>query len=322
MNMDNVYNSNSHIEDVSSENPELNRFMTLCSMKGIEFNPAYKDYSDDRGNAFVSLLFNSDSLPLIYAIVALLRREGYEFSFDKLNDKESAFNIADVLNTKDNTELFAKLNDVITNYDVAKNYYYELPPDLQKYFDICNYAHRDNDIRSTDDKLLQFSYVKKEEGHKYTIKTEDERYLQSADTSEFSLSVDDVSSYELVSDDHIELDDKLNKFENGVEKAEVVSEQEDIVVIDEKEEEEEEEEKPQEEKRENTIENPVAEEKIELDEETLMQDNGKFVDVSQKEDEPVMEESVPEEAPSIDMNEINRMIYEEPTIEEDHAMTL
>ncbi len=348
MNIDNVYDNRIH--DVASNNDELAKFMMKCAEKDIEFNPMYKDNTNERGMPYISLLFNEKNMPLIYAIVAILRLEGYEFSFDKLNDKESAFSVVDVLNRTEDTKLFERLNELIDTYDVSKNYYYELPTDLQKYFDICTYAHGDNQLISNEDKMLQFKYLKDEEGHKYTLKTEDERYLQTADLSDFTLSADELSSYEIVSDNNDEIAGKLDNFDNSIQKSENLSEneggttgsgqeeeldqKEEKVVVEEKKQEEEEKkedfDKKEEDKKEEEEDkkeeeqeekNPLVDEEkeVKLDESALMTEQGKFVDMSQKEE---LNNTV-ENTPQIDMSEINRMIYvEQEKIEAEEVMRL
>ncbi len=347
MNYDDIYSSN-HIQDVASENNELSQFMVTCMSKGIDFNPSYKDSTNEKGFPYVSLMFNEKNLELIYAIVALLRLEGYEFSFEKLNEKESAFSITDVINPKENTELFGKLNDLVSNYDVAKNYYYDLSEDLQKYFDICSFAHGDKKAAVSNSRNnLQFKYIKQEDGHKYTIKTTDERYIQASDLSDFKLSSDDVTAYEIISEDNNELIGKLDSLNNnleemekttdstgnGEEKAELDKEVEKAVVEEEKQEEKaeetesekgqkEDEEEKQEDKGKNGthLTNPLVDGELpKLDESSIMSKNDKFVDTLNN--PAIIDIKEEEQVPQIDMSEISRMLYdEEPVLEDQDVM--
>lgn len=354
MNYDDIYNNNNHIQNIASENYDLSHFMAMCMSKGIEFNPAYKDSTNKNGFSYISFMFNEKNLELIYAIVALLRTEGYEFTFEKLNEKESAFNITDVINSKENTKLFEKLNDLIVNYDSSKNYYYDLPEDLQKYFDICSFAHSDKKAAtSNSEDNLKLKYIKQEDGHKYTIETNDERYIQAADISDFKLSSDDATSYEIISDNNNELSNNLDSFNNSlgeIEKTDSIDKnsqdeesldfeeekeekqvkedettEEEVVELDREKEDVDEKEKEEEQEEHHEDEIPltnplVDEEEPTLDEDTLMQKNDKFIDTLNV--PPIVDIKEEEVLPQIDLNEINNMIYEgqEPEIEEQDVM--
>lgn len=139
-----------------------------------------------------NLIFHFHILPKMnhaYAIISKLKDSGFNFRYNKLSNGKSFFSIEEgqSFDFSKASTLFNDINNVINSFDKEKDYYTELPRDLQKYSSIIKISENDEFLKTdgTSD-YFQMCYQKALDRYEYSMFASDPYYNSVAEKENFT----------------------------------------------------------------------------------------------------------------------------------------
>ena len=186
-----IKNYDQAARDFAEGNKDLEYLLYNCFSKGIKTHACC---SDGKMKPYISFLYTEENMPYLYAILSELKDKGYTFQYSQSPSFPKMFSIQekDTYDFQKATSLFHEIDQIICNFNPHKNYYGDLPTDLQEYINIINIA-KNYSFRilkeNTNIRILgegfKFGYEKKEEGYEYALSTRDYGYNKFAESSSF-----------------------------------------------------------------------------------------------------------------------------------------
>ncbi len=175
--------------DFAEGNKELEELLLNCFSKRIKTIACCGGHEDKNRKPYISFLYSLENEQLIYAIISKLKDSGFCFRYNKLANGKSFFSIEESqsFNFYKASALFSDINNVINSFEIGKDYYEELPKDLQKYGSIIKSSENDEFLKidNTSD-YFQMCYEKLPDGYEYTMFTSDSYYNSVAEKENFT----------------------------------------------------------------------------------------------------------------------------------------
>lgn len=183
--------------DFAEGSKELEILLLNCFNKRINTISCCAGHSDEnKRKPYISFLYSQENEQYIYAIISKLKDRGYNFRYIKSENK-SFVNIQEGVNFdfSYSSTMFSEINSVINDFDKEKDYYVELPKDLQKFCSIIRAS--DYDVFLKIDGTLnyfQMCYELTPEGYEYSMVISDSYYNNIAEKQNFT-KVDGIVPY-------------------------------------------------------------------------------------------------------------------------------
>lgn len=175
-------------KDFSEGNKELENLLLNCFSKGIKTVACCGGHENENRKPYISFSYSYENEQYIYAIISKLKDSGLNFRYNKLSDGKSFFSVeaGQTFDFNKTSALFNSISYIINSFDIEKNYYEELPRDLQIYSSIVKSSENDEFLKTngTSD-YFQMCYQKDNDGYKYSMFTSDSYYNSFAEKTNF-----------------------------------------------------------------------------------------------------------------------------------------
>ncbi len=175
-------------KDFSEGSIELEQLLLNCFSKGIITVACCKGHEDKLREPYISFLYNYENKQYFYALMSKLKDSGYSFGYNKLSNGKSFISIKgeQIYNSSECTTFFNNINNVINAFDKDKNYYSELPKDLQKFLSIIKSSEKDDFLKTDESyEYFQMHFGKVSDGYQYIMTTNDSIYNSIASKEGF-----------------------------------------------------------------------------------------------------------------------------------------
>ena len=158
--------------DFSEGNKELEKLLLNCFHRGIQTTACCGGHENENRKPYISFSYSPENEQVIYALLSNLKDRECVFRYNKLANRKSFFSVEEgqVFDFHHESTLFSDMNDVICSFDMGKDYYTELPKDLQKYSSILKNSENDEFLNAngTSD-YFQMCYEKGLNGYEQVI---------------------------------------------------------------------------------------------------------------------------------------------------------
>lgn len=180
-------------KDFAEGNRELEQLLLNCFSKGIKTIACCGGHEDKNRKPYISFSYSSENEQLIYAIISKLKDSGFNFRYNKRSNGKSFFSIEEgqSFDFSKASTLFNDINDVVNSFDIKKDYYAELPRDLQKYSSIIKTSETDEFLKIDGtanyfQNYFQMCYEKVPDGYEYSMFATDPYYNSIAEKENFT----------------------------------------------------------------------------------------------------------------------------------------
>ncbi len=175
-------------KDFAEGNRELEQLLLNCFSRGIKTTACCGGHEDKKRKPYISFLYSPENEQLIYALLAKLKDNEFDFRYNKLLNGKSFFFISEgrMFDFNSASTLFNDINSVIDSFDIGKDYYAELPIDLQKYGLLIKNAENDEFLKVDGRSgYFQMCYESVPDGYEYAMFTTDSYYNSAAEKGKF-----------------------------------------------------------------------------------------------------------------------------------------
>ncbi len=186
---DQIQNYEQAAKDFAEGNYELEELLLSCFNKRIKTIACCSGHEDRRLRPYIAFSYSNENVPYIYALISRLKDHGFNFRYNKGSNGESFFSIEErqAFSFDKPSTLFRAVNDVINSFDQEKNYYGELPKDLQTFLEVIQKAEIDIFLKASRiSGYFQMCYKKKTmDCYEYSIITSNKYYNKAAERGGF-----------------------------------------------------------------------------------------------------------------------------------------